>query len=96
MITCSLWRSSAVSLPLQADESLVSSVIQLACDDPVGVNFTGVTVALSHSVVDMGGYELVMKELTDPENDTWKNVNTTNITWDPSGMLRINALNLTN
>lgn len=92
MITCSLWRSSAVSLPLQADESLVSSVIQLACDDPVGVNFTGVTVALSHSAVEMGGYELVMKELT----DTWKNVNTTNITWDPSGMLRINALKLTN
>ena len=93
LITCSLWRPSAVSLPLQADESLVSSVIQLACDDPVGVNFSGVTLALSHSAVDMGGYELVMKELTDPENDTWKDLNTTNITWDPSGILHIIALN---
>ena len=93
LITCSLWRPSAVSLPLQADESLVSSVIQLACDDPVGVNFSGVTLVLSHSAVDMGGYELVMKELTDPENDTWKNLNTTNITWDPSGILHIIALN---
>jgi len=48
-ITCFLWSPSAVSLPLDADESLVSSVIQLACDDPVGVNFTGIKVALSHS-----------------------------------------------
>ena len=87
LITCLLWSSSHVSLPLEADESLVSSIIQLACDDPEGVNFSGVTVALSHSAIDIGGYELVMKELTDPENDIWKNLSTTNETWDPSGML---------
>ena len=87
LITCFLWRSSAVSLPLEADESVVSSVIQLACDDPEGVNFSGVTVALSHSAIDIGGYELAIKELTDPENDTWKSLDTTNVTWDPSGML---------
>ena len=87
LVTCSLWRSSAVSLPLEANESLVSSIIQLDCDDAEGVNFSGVTVALSHSATEIGGYELVMKELPDSENDTWKDLNTTNVTWDPSGML---------
>ena len=87
LITCFLWRSSAVSLPLEADESVVSSVIQLACDDPEGVNFSGVTVALSHSAIEIGGYELVMKELTNSENNTWKDLKATNVTRDPSGML---------
>ena len=87
LITCSSWRSSAVSLPLEAGESLVSNVIQLSCDDPEGVNFTGVTVALSHSASALGGYELVMKELADSENDTWKNLNTTSQTWNSLGML---------
>ena len=87
LITCLLWRSSAVSLPLEANESLVSSIIQLTCDDPQGVNFSGVTVALSHSATEIGGYELVMKELTDSENNTWKDLKTTNVTRDPSGML---------
>jgi len=66
---------------------LVSSVIQLACDDQVGVNFTGIKVALSHSATDLGGYELVMKELTDSENNTWKNLNTSDVYWDSAGML---------
>ena len=87
LITCLLWSPSAVTLPLDADESLVSSVIQLACDDQVGVNFTGIKVALSHSATDLGGYELVMKELTDSENNTWKDLNTADVYWDSAGML---------
>jgi len=86
-ITCS-WRPPSDVLPaLEGDESLVSSVIQLECDDSEGVNFTGVTVALSHSATDLGGYELVMKEQTDAENNIWKNLNVSSVTWDSRGIL---------
>lgn len=87
LFTCSLWYPSADSLHLEADESLVSNVIELTCDDSEGVKFSGITVALSHSAVYTGGYELVMKELTGPENNTWKTLNTTSVSLDPSGML---------
>lgn len=76
------------SLPFEADESLVSSVIQLDCDDPKGVNSSGITVALSHSAPDLGGYELVMKELRiDSGKKTWKELKPTNEICVPPGML---------
>lgn len=70
-----------MSVPLEDDETLVSSVIQLECDDPAGVNFTGITLALSHSAVESKEYELVMKELINLEKRTWKDLKT------PRGML---------
>ena len=68
-------------VPLEDDESLVSSVIQLECDNPAGVNFTCITLALSHSAVESNEYELVMKELINPQERTWKDLKT------PRGML---------
>lgn len=85
LITCSMWNSGVFSPPLEENEALVSNVIELACDEPDGINFSGVTVALSHSATDVGGYELVMKELVDPENKTWKDLETTKVS-DLSGM----------
>ena len=90
LITCSLWRYSAVSPPLESDETLVSNVIELSCDDPDGVIFSEISVALSHSVSDVPGHELVMKELVDRENKTWKDLKTIKeslIVQTQSGML---------
>ena len=83
LITCFSWRRNAVSSPLEDNEIVVSSVIQLECDDPAGVTFTGITLALSHSAVESKEYELVMKELINPEEGTWKNLKT------PLGMLPV-------
>lgn len=85
LITCSMWKSGVVSPPLEENEALVSNVIELACDEPDGINFSGVTVALSHSATDLGGYELAMKELMDSDNKTWKDLETTKLS-DLSGM----------
>ena len=80
-ITCYSWRHSAALVSLEDDETLVSSVIELECDNPAGVNFTGITLALSHSAVESKEYELVMKELINLEDRTWKDLKT------PPGML---------
>jgi len=74
LITCYSWRRNTVVVPLEDDETLVSSVVQLGCDDAVGVNFTGITLALSHSAVESRDHELVMKELFNPEEGTWKDL----------------------
>lgn len=77
LVTCSLW-SPIVVLPLLEDgERLVSNVIDLACNDPKGVNFNEVTVALAHSASDLGGYELVVREFTDSENTDWRDLKAT-------------------
>lgn len=76
MITCLSWRPSAVSPPLENDETLVSNIIELACDDPKGVNFSEISVALSYSASDLQGHELVMKELSGQEYKTWKELKT--------------------
>ncbi len=83
MITCSLWRASVVSPYLEDNEMLVSNVIELACDDPTGINFSKITVALSHSATDlkryeilMKGYEFVMKELIYSSDMSWKDLET--------------------
>lgn len=80
-ITCYSWRHNATLVPLDDDETLVSSVIELECDDPSGVNFNGITLALSHSAVESKEYQLVMKELINLEGTTWKDLKT------PRGML---------
>ncbi|KAJ7375534.1 hypothetical protein OS493_040553, partial [Desmophyllum pertusum] len=87
LVTASLWRPSTVSPPLEENEMLVSNVIELACDDLVGITFSGVTVTLSHSATDLGGYELMMKELTNAEDNVWKDLET----WCPSDPLSENS-----
>ncbi len=81
LITSALWRPRTVSLTLKDDESLVSNVIELACDDLSGIELSGVTVALSHSAIDLKGYELVIKERIDSDKNDWKDLET----WLPSG-----------
>ena len=75
--------------PLRKNEALVSNVILLACDDSLGSDFTGnfdeeVLVALSHSAANLEGYEVVMRELVDSDNNEWKDLKTTNV-WKASG-----------
>lgn len=76
MVTSSLWCPGTVSLPLEDDETLVSNIIELACDDRVNIEFSKVTVTLSHSATELRGYELVMKERIDPEKDNWRDLET--------------------
>ena len=76
MVTSSLWRPGTVSLPLQDDETLVSNIIELACDDPVAIQFSKVTVTLSHSATELREYELVLKEQIDSKKNTWKDLET--------------------
>ena len=68
----------------------MSNVIELSCEDgPHGVGFhknvhEKVTIRLSHSASDLKGYELVIKELVDLDNNEWKDVDTRHV-WKPSG-----------
>lgn len=89
-VTCYSWSRSAEVVRLEDDETLVSSIIQLECDDPAGVTFTGITLALSHSAVESKEYELVMKELINTEEKTWKDLKT------PIGMLPVILINKKN
>ena len=95
---CLLWNPRTLSPPLASDEILVSSVIELSHDGPPdleyresveGLNFT---VTLLHSAPNLEGYEVVIKQLTDQENNEWKELKTEN-TWHGSGtvMLLLNA-----
>lgn len=76
MVTSSLWRPGTVSPPLEDDETLVSNIIELACDDPVAIQFSKVIVTLSHSATELRGYELVLKERIDSEENIWKDLET--------------------
>lgn len=76
MVTSSLWRPGTVSPPLEDDETLVSHIIELACDEPVDIDFSKVTVALSHSATDLGGFEMVLKERIDSVENVWKYLET--------------------
>ncbi|XP_078368668.1 uncharacterized protein LOC144652516 isoform X2 [Oculina patagonica] len=100
LFMCTLWGSTTNFPPLKKDEALVSRVIVLDYDDALNSNFTGdfdkeVTVALSHSASNLEGYEVVVRELIDPDNNDWKDLKTTNV-WkaldvqqDPSSKPRV-------
>ena len=89
MVKCFLWHHTAASqLFKDSDEILVSSVIELSCDDPLDRQFSEVTVALSHSAEDVRGYETVMKQLS--RNQTWEDLETTKI-MHTSGTLLFNS-----
>ena len=88
-LQCILCPSTTDLPPLRKNEALVSNVIVLECDDSLGSDFTGnfdeeVSVALSHSAANLKGYEVVMRELVDPDNNEWKDLKTTNV-WKASG-----------
>ena len=89
MFRCTLRRSTIHFPPLKKDEALVSNVIELSYDDPPNSNFYGrfeemVSVVLSHSAIDLKGYEVVIRELVDSENNEWTDLKTKN-TWQASG-----------
>ena len=89
LITCSLWSPRTLSPPLGSNEVLVSNVIELSDDGPPDLEYSGdakgnITVALLHSASNLKGYEVVIKQLVDPENNEWKELETTNI-WHTSG-----------
>ncbi len=95
MVTCSLWSPKTLSPPLGSNEVLVSNVIELSHDGPPDLQFSGdATVALLHSASNLRGYEVVIKQLVDPENNEWKDLLTKNI-WHTSGtlvfVLKLNA-----
>ena len=87
---CLRWSPKICSPFLAENESLVSNVIELSCQDgPHGVGFhegvhEKVTVRLSHSASDLKGYEVVIKELVDLDNNEWKDLDTRHV-WKPSG-----------
>ena len=87
---CLLWNPRTRSPPLASDEILVSSVIELSHDGPPDLEYwesvegLSFTVALLHSASNLEGYEVVIKQLTDQENNEWKELKTEN-TWHGSG-----------
>ena len=86
---CSRW-PTICSPSLSTNESLVSNVIALSCQQvPIFARFPTsvhekVTVRLSHSASDLKGYELVIKELVDRDNNEWMELDTREV-WKPSG-----------
>jgi len=89
LITCSLWSLRALSPPLHSNEALVSNVIELSHDNPPDEMSSGnveesVTVVLLHSASNLKGYELVIKQLIDPDHNKWQDLKTNNI-WHSSG-----------
>ena len=90
LIACSLWSPRTLSPPLGSNEVLVSNVIELSHDGPPDVELSGdaqgrVTVALMHSACNLKGYEVVIKQLVDPENNAWIDLETDNV-WHTSGI----------
>ena len=67
---------------------MVSNVIELSHDGPPEVEFSGdgkgnITVALLHSASALKGYEVVIKQLVDPDDNEWKDLETSN-KWNAS------------
>ena len=87
---CLLWNPRTLSPSTASDEILVSSVIEISHDGPPDLDyrksFEGIsfTVSLLHSAANLEGYEVVIKQLTDQENNEWKELKTEN-TWHGSG-----------
>ena len=87
---CLLWNPRTLSPSTASDEILVSSVIEISHDGPPDLDyrksFEGIsfTVSLLHSAPYLEGYEVVITQLTDQENNEWKELKTEN-TWHGSG-----------
>ena len=91
---CLLWNPRTLSPPVASDEILVSSVIELSHNGPLDLEYwesiegLSFSVALLHSAPDLEGYEVVIKQLTDQENNKWKELKTEN-TWHRSGTIKL-------
>ena len=86
LFTCSVLPLKLRCPPISSDELLVSNVIELSHDGPPDLELSGdeegnVTVALLHSATDLKGYEVVIKQLVDPYDNVWKDLET----WHASG-----------
>ena len=95
---CLMWNPRTLSPPIVRDEISVSSIIELSHGGPPDLEYResveglSFTVALLHSAPNLEGYEVVIKQLTDQENNEWKELKTEN-TWHGSStvMLLSNA-----
>ena len=70
------WKYGTRLPHLVEDEAVVGNVIEISAATKAGVfKFNSeVKLVLSHSAVDLEGYELVMKRLTDTENNEWEEI----------------------
>ena len=90
LIACSLWNPRTLSPPLGSNEALVSNVVEVSHDGPPELVFSrdaqgSVTVTLKHSASNFRGYEVVIKQLVDPENNEWIDL-VTNTFFNTSGI----------
>ena len=81
LFTCSVWPPKLRCPPISSNELLVSNVIELSHDGPPDLELSGddegnVIVALLHSATDLKGYEVVIKQLVDPYDNEWKDLET--------------------
>lgn len=86
LFTCSVWSPKLRCPPMGSYELLVSNVIELSHDGPPDLEFNGdddgtITVSLLHSASDLKGYEVIIKQLVDPYENEWKDLET----WHASG-----------
>ena len=68
-------------------------MIELSDDGPPDLEFSdnakgNITVALLHSASNLKGYEVVIKQLVDRENNEWKDLETNTI-WHASGIEKL-------
>ena len=64
-------------------------MVELSSNSPPDPKFSkdvqGIaTVTLLHSASELKGYELVIKQLVDPDNNEWKDLDTKSV-WHSSG-----------
>ena len=94
-----VWPPKLRCPPISGNELLVSNVIELSHDGPTDLELSGddegnVTVALLHSATDLKGYEVVIKQLADPYDNEWKDLETWHVssTGYMSFMMIVSAL----
>ena len=70
------WKYGACLPKLKEHEAVVSDVIEIsAATDVGGLTFNNeVKLVLSHSAVDLEGYELVLIRLADTEKNEWEEI----------------------
>lgn len=78
VLTLFRWKSSLCSPPLHPNEAIVSNVLELSADTPESLRFNKeVTLGISHSALDLKGYEVVVKTLINRERNEWEDVEQT-------------------
>ncbi|XP_044179156.1 uncharacterized protein LOC122960770 [Acropora millepora] len=75
-ITVYRWRYGARLPDLTEHEAVVSNVIEISASKDVGVyQFNSeVKLVLSHSAAHLKGYEVIMKRLSNVENNEWEDI----------------------